>query len=80
MYRAGDKMEPELANQSGYFNHASGKNWMGWVGICIKNLLVEEIRKWLHPDSELVNSERNVEMIKHLDLSDRAEPTGTHSD
>ena len=33
---------------------AAGRNQMGWNGIRIKNLLVEEIGKWFHHNTKLV--------------------------
>ena len=51
VFRAGGKMVPGLANRSGHRNHAAGRNQAGWGGVRVKNLLVEEVGRWLHPEA-----------------------------
>ena len=50
VYCAGGKMVPQLANRSGHHNHAAGRNRMGWGGVRVENVLVEEIGRWLNPN------------------------------
>ena len=64
VYRAGGKMVPWLANHNGHRNHAAGRNKAGWGGVPVKNVLVEEVGRWLHRDAEEVKLERNAELIE----------------
>ena len=66
VFRAGEKMVPGLANRSGHQNHAAGRNQAGWGGVRVKNLLLEEVGRWLHPQEEEAKAERTKELIKSL--------------
>ena len=37
-----------LTTDDGPFHHAAGRNAMGWGWLRVKNVLVEEIERWLH--------------------------------
>ena len=66
VYRAGGKMVPGLENRSGHRNHAEGRNKEGWDGLRVRNLLKEEVVRWLHRDAEEVKLEQNAELIESL--------------
>ena len=58
VYQYGGKVMPQLANRSGYRNYTAGSNITGWGGgVQVKNFLVEDIGRWLHPDTVCVKSE-----------------------
>ena len=68
VYRAGGKMIPGLANQSGHRNHTEGRNKEGLYGVRVKNVLREEVRRWLHLHTQEANAERTAELIESLDI------------
>ena len=45
---------------------------MGWGGLRVKNILREEIRRWIHCDAKEVKSERNAEIIELLEYDSSA--------
>ena len=55
-----------LANRSRHRNHVVGRNNEGWGGVRVKNVLVEEIGRWLHSDAVDTKSERTEELIANL--------------
>ena len=74
VYEHGGAMVPGLANRNGHHNHAAGRNTEGWGGVRVKNLLVEETSRWLHPDAISAKAERTASVLANLargeDLSD----------
>ena len=66
VYRAGGKMVPGLANRRLHRNHAEGRNKDDWGGVRVRNMLVEEVGRWLHRDAEEVKSEQIAELIEFL--------------
>ena len=66
VFRAGGKMVPGLANRSGHRNHAAGRNQYGWGGVRVKNLLLEEVGRWLQHRAEEAKAERTEELIELL--------------
>ena len=63
-------MVPGLANRNGHRNIAAGRNTSGWGGLRIKNLLVAEQNRWLHPDAVSVKNSRTVEILTRLSCED----------
>ena len=59
-------MVPGLANRNGHRNVAAGRNTAGWGGIRIKNLLIAEIRRWLHADAVSAKNSRTTDIIVQL--------------
>ena len=59
-------MVPGLVNQSGHHNYMIERNNEGWGGICVKNVLVEEVGQWLHFDAEIAKVTRTEELIQQL--------------
>ena len=66
VYEHNGSMVPGLANRNGHRNVAAGRNTAGWGGIRIKNLLIAEIRRWLHPDAVSAKNSRTTEIIVQL--------------
>lgn len=66
VYRHGGGMVPGLANRNGHRNVAAGRNTAGWGGVRIKNLLVEEVGRWLHADAVSDKNARTTEIIHRL--------------
>ena len=54
----------ELANRMGHRNVAAGMNGEGWGGVRVKNVLNQEVGRWLHDDASIVKSERTAEVLK----------------
>ena len=63
-------MVPGLANRNGHRNIAAGRNTSGWGGLRIKNLLVAEQNRLLHPDAVSVKNSRTVEILTRLSCED----------
>ena len=63
-------MVPNLANRSGHRNLAAGRNTTGWGGVRVKNLLREEVKRWLHPDAVDAKRERTADIIRTLENDD----------
>ena len=59
-------MVPGLANRNGHCNHAVDRNTYGWSGLQMKNLLVEEIGRWLHAHAVSSKSSRTTELLVQL--------------
>ena len=59
-------MVPALANRNGHRNVAAGRNTAGWGGVRIKNLLIAEVRRWLHADAVSAKNSRTTEIIVQL--------------
>ena len=66
VYMHGGGMVPGLANRNGHRNYAVGRNTSGWGGLRIKNLLVEETGRWLHPHAVSAKSSRTNELLVQL--------------
>ena len=66
VYEHGGKMVPGLANRNGHRNFASGRNTEGWGGARVKNLLVEEVGRWLHEDAVRSKNSRTVEILAQI--------------
>ena len=66
VYEHNGSMVPGLANRNGHRNVAAGRNTAGWGGIRIKNLLIAEIRRWLHADAVSAENSRTTEIIVQL--------------
>jgi len=66
VYEAGGKMVRELCSRSGHRNHAAGRNTDGWGGLRVKNLLREELKRWLHRDAVAVKEERTAFFFQNL--------------
>ena len=63
-------MVRELASRSGHRNHAAGRNTDGWGGVRVKNLLKEEIGRWLHRDALEVKAERTAVFFQTLQFQE----------
>ena len=59
-------MVPGLANRNGHHNHAAGRNTAGWGGVRVKNLLVEEVNRWLHHHAISAKAERTDTVLMNL--------------
>ena len=59
-------MVPGLANRNGHHNLAAGRNTAGWGGVRIKNLLVDELGRWLHEDTVSAKNSRTLQIIEQL--------------
>ena len=59
-----------LSNRNGNRNLAAGRNTSGWGGLRIKNLLVAELNRWLHPDAVSVKNSRTVEILTRISCED----------
>ena len=70
VYEHGGRMVPGLANRNGHRNHIAGRNREGWGGLRVKNLLVEETTRWLHPDAISSKNERTEEVLLNLARDD----------
>ena len=70
VYEHGGRMVPGLANRNGHRNHILGRNTEGWGGIRIKNVLVEEVNRWLHRDAVEAKDERTKEVLMNLTWGD----------
>ena len=70
VFQHGGKMVPELANRMGYRNVAAGRNGEGWGGVRVKNVLNQEVGRWLHDDASIVKSERTAKVLKRCLESD----------
>ena len=66
----GGGMVPGLANRNGYRNHNVGRNTTGWGGLRIKNILVEEVGRWLHADAVSAKLERTTKLLVQLTQDD----------
>ena len=66
VYEHGGRMVPGLANRNGHRNIAAGRNRSGWGGLRIKNLLAEELDRWLHADAISAKNSRTTEVIVQL--------------
>ena len=73
VYRHEGKMVKGLANRNGHRNHAEGRNTEGWGGLRIKNLLVEEVDRWLHAHAIEAKTERTQEVLIRLSQNDSDE-------
>ena len=78
VYEHGGRMVPGLANRNGHRNNAAGRNRSGWGGLRIKNLLAEELDRWLHADAVSAKNSRTDELLltlgEDINLSDEEEP------
>ena len=45
---------------------------MGWGGVRVKNVLKEEIGRWIHRDATEVKAERTTEIIELLEYDSSA--------
>ena len=63
-------MVPELVNWSGHRNLAAGRNTTGWGGVQLKNLLDEEVGRWIHPHALEAKRERTAYIIRNLENDD----------
>mmetsp|Transcript_52376 Transcript_52376/g.52770 ORF Transcript_52376/g.52770 Transcript_52376/m.52770 type:complete len:98 (-) Transcript_52376:17-310(-) len=70
VYDHGGRMVPALANRSGHRNYAAGRNTEGWGGLRIKNLLVEEKRRWLHKHALSAKASRTKERLVAIALAE----------
>ena len=70
VYEHGGKMVPGLANRNGHRNHAAGRNSEGWGGIRVKNLLVEEVNRWLHNHAISAKADRTETVLANLAFAD----------
>ena len=43
---------------------------LGWGDVRVKNLLVTEIRRWLHSDAAQVKSERTANIVAEIEESE----------
>ena len=59
-------MVPGLANRNGHRNVAAGRNTDGWGGVRIKNLLVTEVDRWIHPDAVSAKNSRTENIIMQI--------------
>ena len=66
VYEHGGKMVPGLANRNGHRNLASGRNTSGWGGSRVKNLLVAELKRWLHTDAVSAKNSRTIEILVQI--------------
>ena len=66
VYMHGGGLVPGLANRNGHRNYAVGRNTSGWGGLRIKNLLVDETGRWLHPHAVSAKSTRTNELLVQL--------------
>ena len=66
VYAHGGKMVPGLASRNGHRNHAAGRNTAGWGGVRVKNLLVEEVDRWLHHHAISAKAERTESVLLNL--------------
>ena len=66
VYEHGGRMVPGLANRNGHRNIAAGRNRSGWGGVRVKNLLVQEVGRWLHADAVSAKNSRTVELLLTL--------------
>ena len=70
VYAHGGKMVPGLASRNGHRNHIAGRNTDGWGGLRVRNVLVEESKRWLHPDAITVKEERTEAVLYNLTADD----------
>ena len=66
LYEHVGAMVPGLANRNHHHNLAAGRNTAGWGGVRIKNLLVDEVGRWLHEDAVSAKNSRTLQIIKQL--------------
>lgn len=66
VYEHSGAMVPGLANRNGHRNYAAGRNTEGWGGVRIKNLLVEEVGRWLHADAVSTKNSRTADILVKL--------------
>ena len=59
-------MAPELTNRMGHRNVTEGRNGEGWGGKRIKNFLVAEVRRWIHPHTLKVKSQHTAEVLRGI--------------
>lgn len=63
VHEADRKMVPELENCICHRKHIAGSNTDGWGGVKIKNLLVDEIGRWLHRKALVVKTQMTAKLI-----------------
>jgi len=80
VYEHGGRMVPALANRNGNRNYAAGRNTVGWGGLRIKNVLMEEKRRWLHKHALEAKAERTKECLVALALTDFSDDSSSDSD
>ena len=66
VFEHGGAMVPGLANRNGHRNHAAGRNTAGWGGLRVKNLLVEEVDRWLHHHAISAKAERTGSVLMNF--------------
>ena len=80
VYEHGGRMVPSLASRNGHRDYAAGRNTIGWGGFRIKNLLVEEVGRWLHKHALEAKSERTKECLEALAQTDFSDDSISDSD
>ena len=65
-------MIPGLTSRNGHRNHIAERNTNGGGGGAsrIKNLLVEEAVRWLHPDAVTIKEEKTEVVLFDLTVDD----------
>ena len=51
----------------GHRNHVEGRNKEGWGGVRVKNVLREEVGRWLHLHAQKTQAEKTVDLTESLD-------------